>query len=178
MAIRKERWQDVMLSVLGRLGVTLLVLFVLLTLSAFPFHAGSLGAIRPMFILIAIYYWSITRPDMLSPLATFATGLIFDLLCGYPLGMTALVLIAVQWIIRVQRKFLSGQAFRVLWAGMAVVALGAGLLQWLLFSLFTGALVPLAPVLISIFVTAAIFPIFVAGLARLNNLLADRHLSG
>lgn len=178
MRIQKERWQDVMLSVLGRLGVILLVLFILLTLSAFPFQFGSLSAVRPMFILIAIYYWSITRPGMLPPLAAFVTGLIFDLLCGYPFGITALILVAVQWIIRVQRKFLSGQMFRVLWAGMALVSLGAGLLQWVFFSIFYGALVPLTPVLISILITVAVFPIFVPGLAKLNKLLADRRLAG
>lgn len=178
MAIKKEHWQEVALSVLGRLGLTLLVVFVLLTLSAFPFQAGSLGTVRPVFILIAVYYWAITRRDMLPPLAAFATGLVFDLVCGYPLGLTALTLVAVQWIIGVQRKFLSGQVFRVLWAGMAVVSLGAGLLQWILFSLFYGAVVPLVPVLVSIIVTAAVFPIFVPVLARLNRLLAERDMAG
>lgn len=167
-----------MLGVIGRLGLVLLVLFVLLTLSAFPFQAGNLGMVRPVFILIAIYYWSITRPDLLPPLAAFVTGLIFDLLCGYPLGMTALVLVTVQWTIRLQRKFLSGQAFRVIWAGMGVVALAAGLLQWLLFSIFYGDIVPLLPVLVSVLVTTAVFPIVVLPLAKFNKMLADRDLAG
>ena len=63
---------------------------MLLTLSAFPFPAGSLGTVRPVFILIAVYYWSVTRPDMLPFIAAFFTGLIFDLVCGYPTDMTAL----------------------------------------------------------------------------------------
>ncbi len=178
MTIKKEQWQEVMLGVIGRLGLTLLVLFLLLTLSAFPFHAGSLGMIRPVFILIAIYYWSITRPDMLPPLATFVTGIVFDLLCGYPLGMTALTLVAVQWAMRLQRKFLSGQPFRVIWAGMGLVALGAGFVQWLLFSIFYGDIVPLLPVLASVIVTVAVFPLFVPLLAKFNKMLADRRIAG
>jgi rod shape-determining protein MreD len=174
MAIEKQNWRDVMLGVLGRLGIIVLVLFVLLTLSAFPIQAGNLGAVRPVFILIAIYYWAITRPDMLPPLGVFATGIVFDLVCGYPLGMTALTLLVVQWVIRLQRKFLSGQPFRVIWAGMAVVALAAGLAQWLLFSLFYLSIVPPLPVLISAAVTAAVFPLVVLPLAKLNKVLAEK----
>jgi rod shape-determining protein MreD len=178
MTIKKEQWQEVMLSVLGRTGLLLLVLFTLLILSAFPFHLGSLGTVRPVFILIAVYYWSITRPDILSPIGVFATGIVFDLVCGYPPGMTALILLVVQWAIRVQRKFLAGQAFRVIWAGMAVVAFSACLVQWLLFCIFSAAFYPLMPVIFSATVTTLVFPVFVPALAKLNKVLAGGPSAG
>ena len=167
----EEDWRKWPWETVRRLGLTLLAVAVLLLLGAIPFHLGRLGEIRPAFLLIAVYYWAVMRPETLPPLFTFLAGIALDLLAGYPLGMNALTLVAAQWITRVQRKFLLGQPFAVIWAGLAIEALAAGILQWALFSLFYLNLMSIRPALMSALLTAIVFPLTVPPLAALNRLL-------
>ncbi len=171
-----DGWQGSVVGVLGRWLMTGLLIFLLLVLSSFPFKLGHFGAIRPSFMLMAVYYWAIMRPNTLSPVATFIVGLAFDLMGKFPLGLNALTLVLAQWVTRTQRKFLLGQSFIVIWMGLALVSLGAGLLQWLLYAGFNqdfdiGAL---RPILMSVIMTAAVFPLIVLPLAAFNKSLADR----
>jgi rod shape-determining protein MreD len=164
-------WQETILKTVGRWGLALAVLLALILLSAIPFHIPHLGEIRPVFMLMAVYYWTILRPS--SPLAVFALGLVLDLLSGYPLGLNALVLVAVQALTAHNRKFLLGQSFLVIWAGFALVALGTAIVQWGLFSLFNLAFVTPKPALISALLSAFIFPLSALPLAAVYKALAD-----
>lgn len=171
-----DGWQGSIIGMLGRWCMTFLLIFLLLVLSSFPFKIGGFGEIRPSFMLMAVYYWAIMRPSTLAPMATFVVGLAFDLMGGFPLGLNALTLVLAQWLTRTQRKFLLGQSFLVIWMGLALVALGSGLLQWVLYSTFNQHfdLVALKPVLFSVFMTAAIFPLIVLPLAAFNRSLPER----
>ena len=164
-------WHESLLRILARWGLALAVLLVLILLSAFPFRIAHLGEIRPVFMLMAVYYWTILRPA--PPVAVFVVGLILDLLSAYPFGMNALVLVAAQALTGHNRKFLLGQSFLVIWAGFALVALGAGVIQWVLFSLFNLALVSVKPVLISVILSSFLFPLSVLPLAAVHKALAD-----
>ena len=124
-----DEWHESLLRIVGRWGLGLAVVLALILLSAMPFRIVHLGEVRPAFMLMAVYYWTILRPT--PPLAVFALGLVLDLLSDYPFGMNAMVLVAVQALTAHNRKFLLGQSFLVIWAGFALFALGAGVLQWL-----------------------------------------------
>jgi rod shape-determining protein MreD len=165
-------WHDTLLKTLGRWGLVLGMLALVMALSAVPFHIPHLGAARPAFLLMAVYYWTILRPPPL--LGVFALGLVLDLLSNFPLGMSAGVLVAAQALTAHNRKFLLGQSFRVIWAGFALVALGAGLIQWGLFSLFSLDLVPVKPVLAGALLSALLFPLLVWPLAAVYKALTDR----
>lgn len=176
MAFRTgDGWQGSVPGALRRWALTGCLILVLLVLSAFPFQFGNFGQIRPAFMLMAVYYFAIMRPSLLPPVAAFIVGVAFDLMEYLPLGVTALTLVLAQWITRSQRKALLGQSFVVLWMGMALLALGAGLLQWVLYSLFYNHfdIWVLKPMLVSVAVTAAVFPLFVLPLSALNKSLAD-----
>jgi rod shape-determining protein MreD len=97
MIFMKDGWQETIWGTLGRLGLVLLVLLVLLLLSALPFNVGYAVDVRPVFILLAIYYWAVTRPETLNLPAVFFLGIFYDLLAGYPLGVEALTLVLVHW---------------------------------------------------------------------------------
>lgn len=168
-----EDWQESPAKILRRIAIVLVVVFILIILSATPFHLGKFDQIRPYFLLIAVYYWAVIRPTTLPPLPTFITGIILDLLTGYPLGMNALTLVAAQWVTRTQRRFLAGQPFMVIWAGFALEALLAGILQWTVFSLFNTSLMSIASPLISVLMTAVLFPLVVLPLAAANKMLED-----
>ena len=178
MVLKKENFQGAASSVIGRIVAATAALLFLLLLGALPLRISGLGDIRPLFILIAVYYWSLTRPHMLSLIVICLMGILFDLLAAYPLGITALALMAVHWLVTSQRKYLLGQSFRVVWAGMAIVAFSVAIVEWLLFSLLYGDVFPLLPVLISALVTTALFPVFVPLLSRVNKLLADHPSEG
>ena len=166
-----DEWHESFLRIVGRWGLGLAVLLVLILLSAVPFRIAHLGEVRPAFMLMAVYYWTILRPT--PPLAVFALGLVLDMLSAYPFGMNALVLVTVQALTSNQRKFLLGQSFLVIWAGFALVAFGAGVVQWMLFSLFNLALVSAKPMLISVILSAFLFPLCVLPLAAVHKALAE-----
>jgi len=134
-------------------------LLVIIAASLIPLDIIHLGEVRPFFLLAAVYYWTIVRPSMLPVIVVFAAGLLLDLFSTQPLGLQALLLITAQWLVRSQRKFLAGQSFRGQWAGFSVVVLGAGFLQWMLFSLFTFTLPPPQHIAMSAVLTALIFPL-------------------
>ncbi len=160
------------LATVGRWGLALAALVAILLLSAVPLDISGFAGVRPFFTLMAVYYWSIISAA--PPLAVFAFGLVLDFLSGYPPGMTALLLVAAQAVTAHNRKFLLGQSFLVIWAGFAVVALAAGVVQWLLFSLLDLAPVPPVPPLISVALSALLFPLSVLPLAGVYRMLVNR----
>ena len=166
-------WNEPLLGAVGRFGIALLTLFVLFILSAVPLQVAHLGEVRPVFMLMAVYYLAILRPSLLPPPLVFIIGLVLDLISAYPLGMNALVLVVSQWLAKSQRKFLSGQSFLVIWAGFAIVALFSGLAQWLLFSLFNLTVVPVKSTFISFVLSVFLFPVMALLLSAVHKVLAD-----
>jgi len=157
----------------GRWALALAVLVVLLALSALPLEIAHLGEVRPAFMLMAVYYWTILRPSPFLPLAVFVIGLVLDLLSAHPFGMHALIFVAAQWISSGQRRFFLGQSFLVVWAGFALIALGAGLVQWGLFSLFNMSLLSMKAMLISVLLSTLLFPLLVWPLSLVHKALVE-----
>lgn len=140
---------------LGSLGFQLLILFLL---SVFPFKLLHLAEVRPAFLLMAVYYWAVFRPQTLSPLGAFLAGLLLDLLAAGPLGLNALTLLGARQLTGRQRRFLFGQSFPVLWMCFFLVSALAFLLQWGVFSLFSLQFMAPRPMLISAALTGLFFP--------------------
>jgi rod shape-determining protein MreD len=159
---------------LGRLGLTVAIVFILIVLSAFPFPFAGLAEIRPAFLLIAVYYWAVFRPQMLSPAGAFAAGLALDLVSFHPPGLNALLLVVVQWLVRGQRKFLLGQNFIVIWTAFALVSFLAALLQWAVFSLLQLHLMAIRPVMGGALMTVVVFPLVAKPLFLVNRALERR----
>lgn len=171
---RHDGWRAPFVTTLGRIGLTFLVIFVLLLVSVFPLPGAHAADVRPAFILMAVYYWTIMWPATFTYFTTFLVGIAFDLLAGYPPGMHTVVLLLVQWVTRSQRKFMLGQPFRVIWAGLVLVAFVTAILQWALFSLFYGELITVKPVLVSALLTCALFPLAVPALSAFGRWIAQR----
>ncbi len=134
----------------------LLVGLVLLSVLSLPLpYAGS---VRPCLVLMAVYYWAIFRPTLVPPFLCFIAGLLMDILSGMPLGVNALVLVAVQWVVRSQRRFLMAQPYKVLWAVFGLVAVLASALTWLLFGI-TKNWTPLPPLAGTVAASFLLFPL-------------------
>ena len=64
------------------------------------------AAVAPAAALMAVYYWTVYRGDLMPAGAIFVIGLLQDNLDGTPLGLSALVLLLGYALVRSQRRFL------------------------------------------------------------------------
>jgi rod shape-determining protein MreD len=118
----------------------------------------SSDVMAPLFLL-GLYYWSIYRPTMIPPWLAFSAGIINDLVGGLPVGLNACVYVLAQWIVSDQRRYLMGQSFVMIWLGFLVLSAGAALLEWLMFGLAAQHLIPLRPLVFSVGLGFACFPL-------------------
>lgn len=140
-------------------ALTPFVLTVLLLLfSMTPVRSAYLAPVMPSVVLIAVYYWSVFRPDLLPSGAVFLVGLLHDLVGGAPFGTGILAFLLVQAAVSAQRKFFATAGFALLWLGFAVLSAAAELLIWLLSSALIGRVVDPSPAMLQYAVTLAIYP--------------------
>jgi rod shape-determining protein MreD len=144
----------------ARRCVPICITLFLLLFSLIPFHAPGLAALTPMYTLMAVYFWSVYRPDSFGYGAAFSIGVIEDLLVGTPLGSTALALLLCQWVVFNQQKFFNNRPFPEVWLAFAVVAMVTGLVRWVCAGLIGAqGFLPMGGTLTSIVLTIAVYPI-------------------
>ena len=72
-----------------------------------PLPIPGYAALTPAFALMAVYHWSVYRPDLLPPIGVFAVGFAQDLVTGATVPASALVLLlavtGVAWLRGVAR---------------------------------------------------------------------------
>lgn len=151
-------WQR--LDKTGRNLAPFAVTVMLVLLGMVPLHIPSYTSVAPSLTLMAVYYWTIHRPDLLRPSAVFLVGVLQDLLSGAPLGMNALVLITVHWVVLNQRRFFLASTFSLMWFGFAMIVIGAAGLQWLVFTVLNATMVPFDAAFFQAFLTLGLFPMF------------------
>lgn len=138
----------------------IIILFLLLNVASFSMpHAGDF---KPFFLLMAVYYWAIYRPTVMPALYTFFLGVVMDLLAGLPIGLSALILLALQAVVQRSRLFLMGQPYIMVWLGFALMAVANAAALWLVTSLFSMTPAPLpafTQAMIAAFLSVLIFPL-------------------
>lgn len=107
--------------------VPLATTIAMLLLMVVPSRVPGFAPVVPAFLLMAVYYWAIFRPDLLPGWVAFVVGLIYDAVAGLPLGVTALVLLLTHGVVASQRRFFLGNTFIVAWSAFAMVAAAAAL---------------------------------------------------
>jgi rod shape-determining protein MreD len=153
-----------------RLAVPQIFLFVFLILNLISIPLITQGTLKPAFVLMAVYYWAIFRPNLVPSWLCFAYGIILDVMVGLPVGLTAFILVAMQWIVRDQRRFLMGQPFIVVWAIFILIYASTQGLAWLLNG-FAYDFVPLKPLLLNIGFNAILYPFISLLLVTMHRLL-------
>lgn len=149
-------WQrlDLIARSLSPMAITLLLVVV----SVLPTHIPSFGMVAPVLSLMAVYYWSIFRPDLMPSFAVFGAGLFQDILSGTPLGAFALVFLLVRVTVVSRRRFFIGNSFVVMWWGFMLVAAGSLALVWQIASLLNMTLINPSAVAFQFFLTLSLFP--------------------
>ena len=162
-------WQR--LDVLTRMLTPSLITGGLVILSVLPLHIPSYSSVVPSFALMAVFYWSLHRPDLLPTFTVFLVGILYDILTGGPMGVQACVLLGVYWVTGLQRQFLLGKSFLVVWWAFMMIAAAAAVLQWIIMSLIFATLIIPLPALFSFLQTAALYPLFARVFIRVQSTL-------
>jgi rod shape-determining protein MreD len=159
------------LDTLARQLVPTLSVLTLLIASVVPLHVPALQSVTPSLPLIAMFYWTLHRPDLMPPFAAFAIGMLQDVLTGLPIGVSAIVLLAVHATVETQRRFFEDKSFGIVWLGFSCVALGAIALGWLLTCAYNGVLVTPLRIIVQVLMTVGCFPLLCRALCRCHRAL-------
>ena len=150
-------WQR--LDVIARKLTPFALTLALIVLSVVPTHLPGFARVAPMLAVMAIYHWTLNRPELLPAAALFFLGLLQDSLSGMPLGVNVLVFLTVYGVVLSQRRFFAGKSFLITWLGFALVAAGAAAESWLLVSAFHVTLLEPTAVFYGYIMTAGCFPV-------------------
>lgn len=146
------------LDMLARQLTPAVLTLVLVIINVMPLHIPGFSRIAPLLPLMAVYHWAIFRPRLLPAYLVFLIGLLQDVLTGTPIGVNALVLLAVYGAVLSQKKFFIGKSFFILWLGFSVIAAGALAVNWGLISVINLTLVEPRTVIFQYLLTLGFFP--------------------
>jgi rod shape-determining protein MreD len=140
---------------------TLLAVLISIQPLAIPGYA----ALTPAFTLMAVYHWTIYRPNLLPPVVLFLVGLTQDLLAGAPPGTTSLVFLLARVSLLPHRRHFVDPPFPFVWAGFTLLTGGAMLLLWSLHCLLDRTFVDFRGTVFRAVLTISLFPLasFVLG---------------
>jgi len=145
-------------GIINRMMPLLATLLAVLA-SIIPLQLPGFAVVTPAFALMAVYHWSIYRPDLLPYAAVFAAGLLLDLLNGAPLGISSLTLLLLRAAVLSQRRLFAGRSFGVVWAGFVVATALATALEWLVVSALYRLVLDLRPFLFQGVLTISTYPV-------------------
>jgi rod shape-determining protein MreD len=134
-------------------------IFALMLVGVVPLHIPALHPVAPALPLIAVFYWTLYRPDLLPAVTVFAAGLLQDILFDLPLGVSAFMLVLVHAAVSTQHRFFLGKSFGIVWLGFALVATAALALGWLVVCAYNGALIRPNAILFQVLTTIGFYPI-------------------
>lgn len=117
------------------------ITFFAVLLAVVPWRIPSLGVAGPIWPLMAVFYWTLYRPDLMPALAVFVVGLLFDALSGAPLGVNVLAFLTLHGLVAGQRRFFYGKPFMLVWLGFAVATATALAVAWVLTALWHGSVI-------------------------------------
>jgi len=140
--------------------VPFLLTFVFAIFSVVPLNLPGFAVVTPAFALMAVFHWTVYRPDLMPLSAVFVTGLLLDLLNGTPyVGLSSLVLLVLRSVVVAQRRFFVNRTFPVVWLGFLAAAAGNFALLWALVSLLHAGPLGLRPFVFQAVLTVACYPV-------------------
>ena len=142
-----------------RLCIVYGFLLLLFFLSVAHLSIPVLTKIKPLFLLMGLYYWTIYRPRILPFYLVFIIGMAFDLLTYAPLGLHTFMYMVIAFVLRGQRRFFMGQPFIMVWMGFVMTAILATFGAWFLYGLAQFRFPDVAPVAGQVIISALLYPV-------------------
>jgi len=141
---------------------------VLILLSTAPIYLPAAGPVSPDLGLIAVFFWTVYRLDLMPAVAVLGLGLWQDLLNGAPVGLNAVAFLVVYGVIAFQRAFFRGKPFLVVWWAFGLTAALAGSVFWLAVVAWHLRYVDPTPLVFQWGLTVAVFPFLYYGLSLVH----------
>jgi rod shape-determining protein MreD len=138
--------------------VPILTTIIAVILAILPLRIPGYAALTPALALMAVYHWTIYRPDLLPAFALFAIGIGEDLLAGSLVGIGPLTLLVTRAVVLHSRRHFVGRPFPFVWAGFTLVSGGALLGLWALHCLLEFSLINPRNTVFRMVLTIAVFP--------------------
>src|SRR4051812_3529592 len=135
-------------------------------LALLPLPVPGYAALTPSFALMAVYHWSVYRPDLLPASGLFAIGFAQDLLSGATIPASALLLLLARAAVLRYRRHFVGRPFPFVWAGFAALAAAVTVGLWTLHCVLQLNLFDLRTATIRGALTVALFPAASPALGR------------
>jgi rod shape-determining protein MreD len=123
-----------------------------------PLRVPGYAVLTPAFTLMAVYHWTIYRPDLLPPVGLFGLGLAQDLLAGAPVGVSALILLLARAAVLRYRRHFINRTFPFVWAGFTLLGVAAMLGLWALHCVIDLSFFDLRNTVFRTVLTIAMFP--------------------
>lgn len=127
--------------------------------SVVPLHIPGFDVVTPAFALMAVFHWTVYRPDLLPLGVVFGLGLLLDLLSGTPFGVSALTLLVARAVLLNRRDLFINRPFAAVWGGFLVFAVASFAFEWMAISLLHRMLLGVRPILFQTVLTVACFPV-------------------
>lgn len=161
------------LDVIARQTVPVAITLSFLLLSLVPTHIPGFARIVPALPLMAIFHWSIYRPELMPASAVFAIGILSDALQGTPFGLHSAIYLGVYGAVTFQHGFFFDKSFAVVWVVFSLVAGAAVALTLILMSFVNMAMVSPGAAFFQFLATVAFFPVISWVLSRLHRLVLE-----
>lgn len=123
-----------------------------------PFGLPGQAELWPVYTMACVYFWSLYRPASLPAPAVAFAGVLLGLLGLSPLGLWAVLLLALQGVVLAVRRRLASQSFFLTWLAFCGLAVTVCVLAWLLESLLMLKMLPVQPLLIEALFSVGLYP--------------------
>ena len=111
----------------------------------------------PLMGLVPIYFWCLVRPDLMTPSAAFAIGILEDVMSGAPPGVWTLSYVLAYALVSRQRESFAGLAGLGAVLGFAAAALAACASAYAIIAVYFGQIPPVGPVVAQLAMTVAAY---------------------
>jgi len=159
-------------SSVARLAPTLTTIIAAL-IAILPLQIPGYFALTPALALMAVYHWTLYRPDLLPASALFAIGIGEDFLTGALVGIGPLTMLVTRAVVLHTRRHFLGRTFPAVWAGFTLVGGGMMLGLWALHCLLEFSLINPRNAVFRMVLTIAVFPAASFLLGRIQRTLID-----
>lgn len=146
---------------------------LLMLLTQAPIGIYGQAELLPAVTMVAVWFWSLARPDTMPPPLVFVIGLLADLMGYMPLGVTAFTLLAIHGIATSVRRALATRGFALIWVAFSLIAFTASVLMWLLVMLLNFRLFPPNAALFQAALAAALYPVIAIPFSAAHHSIAN-----
>jgi rod shape-determining protein MreD len=111
----------------------------------------------PLLGFIPVYFWCLVRPDLMTPAATFAIGILQDVMSGGPPGIWTLSFVLAYALVQRQRDAFAGLAGMAAVLGFATATLIVCATAYFTTAVLYMHMAPLGPIVAELAITVIFY---------------------